>query len=140
MERMHCAVKYNIYEPLVEYRSGCPWIFVMYSGEHTHPVPFQLKTPSRLRNDVFDLLHSMHEDLVDLTPRGLLRHASVRRYVSSKLPDNSNATLADVHVSLANRAHLGMYIRQAKAQLYPHGSGWQGMFFLPRSGLGLTRL
>lgn len=102
----------------------------MLPVEHTHPVPFQLKTPARLRNDIFDLLYSMHEDLVDLTPRGLLRHANVRRYVSSKVPDNPNATLADVHVSLANRAHLGMYIGQAKALLYPHGSGWQGILFL----------
>ncbi|KAF9023743.1 hypothetical protein BDZ89DRAFT_955368 [Hymenopellis radicata] len=126
MARQCCNVKFRLFEPLEEYQECCPYVFVSFSGEHTHPPPLPLNTPRRIRRDIFDILYSIGEDLVDLTPRRLLRNTVLCRYISSHCGDLPNATLGDVHVSLANRAHLAMYIRQAKARVYPHGSGWKG--------------
>lgn len=134
-----CGVKYQVFVPLEAYRAQCPRIFLWFHGEHTHPAPFQLTTPSRIRADIVEILTNMREDLVDITPRGLLRHASLRRYVQRNFPEDPTATLADVHVSLANRAHLGMYIDQVKLELYPHGSGWKGVFIVDGSSRELIQ-
>lgn len=39
-------------------------------------------------------------------------------------------TLSDLHVSLANRAHLGAYIEKSKETHFPAGTGWEGMFLV----------
>ncbi|KAF8513687.1 hypothetical protein JB92DRAFT_3096430 [Gautieria morchelliformis] len=47
-------------------------------------------------------------------------------YRRSLLPDISNPTLADLHVSLANRDRLRRYITVVKQECYPRGTGWEG--------------
>ena len=47
-------------------------------------------------------------------------------YLRQQFPGVSQPTLLDLHVSLANRAHLGSYIEQAKTKHFPEGTGWEG--------------
>jgi hypothetical protein len=73
-----------------------------------------------------NLLKDLDNDLADLTPRRLLRHPVVQAFLTQKLPSVINPTLADWHVSLANRSHLKAYIRQARELHYPFGTSWAG--------------
>ncbi|KAF9026394.1 hypothetical protein BDZ89DRAFT_1134819 [Hymenopellis radicata] len=130
LTQIECTAQFRLYEPLEEYRKTCPYVVVSYSGEHTHAPPLPLTTPQRIRSEIFEIFAKMGEDLADLTPRRFLRHAITRTYICSKLPNMRHATLGDVHPSLANREHLAMYICQAKARIYPQGSGWQGALYL----------
>lgn len=115
-----------MYQPLEEYRHACPRVYVQFEGEHTHAIPLPMTTPSHIRAELFAIFDEMEEDMTDMTARRFLRHAITRAYVTRRFPDNPWATLADVHISLANRDHLSMYIRQFKAAKYPEGTGWAG--------------
>ncbi|KAJ7792606.1 hypothetical protein B0H14DRAFT_2930185 [Mycena olivaceomarginata] len=77
-----------------------------------------------------NLLKDLDNDLADLTPRRLLRHPVVQAFLTQKLPSVINPTLADWHVSLANRSHLKAYIRQARELHYPFGTSWAGVVYL----------
>ncbi|KAG6836008.1 hypothetical protein H0H93_012315 [Arthromyces matolae] len=127
MVLLPCDVKYRIHEPLPEYREECPWIFITSSGVHTHPVPLSQKTPPQTRAAVNSLLERLGPDLADLTPRRLLRHSVTKDFLAENLPHVPSPTLSDLHVSLANRAHLAYFIDLARKRLYPKGTGWEGV-------------
>ena len=124
---LSCETKFRMYEPLEEYRQECPYILITVKGEHPHPIPLPQKTPPAIRSDIFNLLASLDEDLPDLTPRRFLRHSTTKVYLRQRFPGVLQPTLIDLHVSLANRAHLGSYIEQAKGKHFPAGTGWEGL-------------
>lgn len=127
MCHLSCKTKFRVFEPCKDNRERCPYILVTVSGEHPHPVPLPQKTPPSIRSKIFQLLESLEEDLPDLTPRKFLRHPIVKSYLHQCFPDAQHIpTLIDLHVSLANRAHLDSYIIQAKATHFPAGTGWEG--------------
>lgn len=72
------------------------------------------------------VLRSLDMDLADLTPRRFLRHPIVKAFLRSLLPDITQPTLSDLHISFANRSHLKHYIDQIKNELFPKGTGWEG--------------
>lgn len=123
---LECQCRYHIYEPLEDYRHRCPYILIVSKGPHTHPVPLPTKTPVSVRNQLFNLLESLAEDLPNITPRRFIRHPTVKNFLSSKFPNLSCPTLSDWHVSLANKGHLKAYILQAKETHFPLGTGWAG--------------
>ena len=51
-------------------------------------------------------------DLPDLTTRRFLRHPATTAYLRKRLPEFQHPTLADLHISLANREHVNAYILQ----------------------------
>jgi hypothetical protein len=73
------------------------------------------------------LMEELVDDLPDLTPHRFLRHPIVKAFLSKTFPSLINPTLADWHVSLANRSHLKTYIKLARDQHYPFRTGWAGM-------------
>lgn len=123
---LSCKTKFRIFEPLEEYRQECPYILVTIQGEHPHPIPLPQKTPLVIRSEIFNLLESLEEDLAELTPQRFLRHSTTKAYLHQRFPGDPQPTVIDLHVSLANRAHLGSYIEQAKAKHFPAGTGWEG--------------
>lgn len=124
---LSCKTKFRIFEPCEDYRDACPYILVTICGKHPHPIPLPQKTPPAVRSKIFQLLERLDEDLPDLTPRKFLRHPIVKSYLRECFPDPLRIpTLIDLHVSLANRAHLDSYITQAKATHFPAGTGWEG--------------
>ncbi|KAJ7169084.1 hypothetical protein C8R43DRAFT_1120974 [Mycena crocata] len=127
MERMKCQVRFQLYEPLEEFRAACPYVLVVCAGEHPHPIPIPSKTPPKIRSQVMKLLQSLHTDLADLTPRRFLRHPVLRAFLGEKFPHIPWPILSDLHCSLANRAHLKTYITAAKVDLFPAGTGWKGV-------------
>ncbi|KAF9002823.1 hypothetical protein BDZ89DRAFT_1169676 [Hymenopellis radicata] len=129
LEHLTCQTRFRVYEPKEDYRKQCPYIFITVVGEHTHPVPLPTKTPPRVRALLFDLFAQIGISLADLTPRRFLRHPVVTAFLRKAFPKSISPTPADIHPSLANRAHLGMYIRQAKRDVYPHGSDWDGLLY-----------
>jgi hypothetical protein len=42
------------------------------------------------------------------------------------LPKITIPLLSDLHISLANRSHLKAYIRRARQDSFPEGTGWKG--------------
>ncbi|KAJ7747876.1 hypothetical protein B0H14DRAFT_2541606 [Mycena olivaceomarginata] len=128
--QLPCDVKFVTYQPIEEFRTACPYILVISSGVHTHPIPLPEKTPTRVRQEVFNLLESLDGDLPDLTPRRFLRHPTVKSYPRRRFPDILNPTLIELHASLANRSHLKAYITAAKTDLFPSGTGWKGLLEL----------
>jgi hypothetical protein len=73
------------------------------------------------------------EDLPDLTPRKFLRHPILKDYLQQHFPNvQPPPTLSNLHVSLANREHLNVYIETAKEQHFPAGTGWEGVTLLKK--------
>lgn len=123
-----CTTKFALYEPLEIYRRACPYVLVVCKGVHHHPIPLPTKTPPQIKADVIQLLKSTDGDLADLTPRRFLRHPILKAYLKEKFPTILNPTLCELHSSLANREHLRLYIKSAKVDLFPEGTGWKGVF------------
>ena len=112
---------------------NCPYILVTILGVHPHPVPLPLKTPPSIRKEILRLLGSVDEDLPDLTPRKFLRHPILKDYLQQHFPNvQPPPTLSNLHVSLANREHLNVYIETAKEQHFPAGTGWEGVTLLKK--------
>ncbi|KAK6969659.1 hypothetical protein R3P38DRAFT_3497841 [Favolaschia claudopus] len=127
LQQLKCKSKFRIFEPVEEQRAECPYILVICHGAHTHPIPLPTKTPPRIREEIFDLLSSLDHDLPDLTPRRLLRHPTTHAFLRKRIPDVSNPTLLDLHPSLGNRDHIRAYILQAQENIFPEGTGWEGL-------------
>ncbi|KAF9002860.1 hypothetical protein BDZ89DRAFT_904984, partial [Hymenopellis radicata] len=127
MIKTRCAVTFRMFEPVQEYRVRSPFILVTIRGLHTHPVPLPTRTPPRLRDCLFQLFEKTGADLAGLTARRFLRHPVLKSFLQEVFPRAVCPTLGDLHVSLANRAHLRSYIDQVKALFYPYGTGLQGV-------------
>lgn len=127
LENLPCSSKFRVYEPEADVRSSCPFVLIVTTGAHPHPVPLPTKTPSHIRSKLMGLLNDLEDDLADLTARGFLRHPIIKTFLAKTFPSLINPTLSDWHVSLANRSHLKAYIRQARELRYPFGTGWGGM-------------
>ncbi|KAJ6456200.1 hypothetical protein C8R45DRAFT_1056526 [Mycena sanguinolenta] len=96
--RVECSCTVKIYEPVEEQRESCPF----FTGHSSRCSPLPEKTPKKIRDDIFNLLAGLSEDLPDMTPRGFLRHPTVQAYLRDKLPD------------------------QAQSMHFPKGTGWEG--------------
>ena len=133
MKHLKCGSKFRIFEPLEEWRIKCPYILVTISGDHLHPIPLPLKTPPLIHKEILHLLGSVGEDLPDLTPRRFLRHPILKDYLQQHFPNaHPPPTLSNLHVSLANREHLNVYIETAKKHHFPAGTGWEGLSLLKK--------
>ncbi|KAJ7867739.1 hypothetical protein B0H14DRAFT_3132843 [Mycena olivaceomarginata] len=131
MKLLTCGVKFVVYEPLEQFRQACPYVLLVCTGDsHPHPIPLPRKTPRQIQDDIAQLLKSLDGDLADLTPRRFLRHPILRAYLQQKFPQIPTPTICDLHTSLANREHLRVYINAAKVDLFPHGTGWNGVICL----------
>ncbi|KAF8145358.1 hypothetical protein K438DRAFT_1630265 [Mycena galopus ATCC 62051] len=135
MERLSCAVKIRVIEPLEEYRQDCPYVaftnsLITSDGPHTHPIPLPTKKPPTIRSEVFELLEKLGDDIPDITARGFLRHPVVKAFLRKRFPHNPNPTLSHLHTSLANRSRLKAYIKQFKFVHCPHGTGWDAILHL----------
>ncbi|KAF8189164.1 hypothetical protein K438DRAFT_1936105 [Mycena galopus ATCC 62051] len=122
-----CNTKFTLYEPLEQFRHACPYVLLVSKGDHPHPIPLPTKTPPEIKDDLLEVLKSLDGDLADLTPRRFLRHPILQAYLRQKFPQLPNPTLSDLHSSLANREHLRVYIKTAKVDLFPRGTGWDGV-------------
>ncbi|KAJ7252177.1 hypothetical protein C8J57DRAFT_1238053 [Mycena rebaudengoi] len=127
LSRLSCSSRFRIYEPLPAYRRDFPFVLIVTRGAHTHPVPLPTKTPAPIRQQLMNLLEETGVDLADMTPRKFLRHAVVTAFLKRLFPCLASPTLADWHVSLANRAHLGIYINCAREKNWPLGTDWEGV-------------
>ncbi|KAJ6546670.1 hypothetical protein DFH09DRAFT_1506327 [Mycena vulgaris] len=76
MKRLKCLSKFRIFEPKEEYRRECPFVLIVTSGAHPHPVPLPTKTPPKIRAKLMEILGTLAEDLPDITPRRFIRHPS----------------------------------------------------------------
>ncbi|KAF8182256.1 hypothetical protein K438DRAFT_2166815 [Mycena galopus ATCC 62051] len=130
MNRLECESKFRVFEPKEEYRMARPFVLIVTTGAHPHPVPLPIKTPPKIRSQLMELLGMLAEDLPDITPRRFVRHPIVRAFLTSKFPSIVCPTLADWHVSLSNRSHVKSYIKQAIEGHCPFGTGWNGVVHL----------
>ena len=124
---LSCDVKFRIFEPLLAYCKSCPYVLVISHGAHPHPIPLPNRTPPVLRSEIQRILGTLKDDLADLTPRRFLQHPILKAYLCSQFPEIPAPTLCHLHVSLANRSHLRSYINVAKQEIFPAGTGWEGM-------------
>ncbi|KZP03707.1 hypothetical protein FIBSPDRAFT_768547 [Athelia psychrophila] len=130
LTHLSCKSTFRCFEPLEPYRRACPRVLVVCQGAHTHPIPLPIKTPPAIRAEVIELLETLDQDLPDITPRRFIRHPVVFAYLRKHLPTLTHPTLADLHISLANREHLKAFINQVQLQRYPHETGWKGLIHL----------
>ncbi|KAJ7031452.1 hypothetical protein C8F04DRAFT_924530, partial [Mycena alexandri] len=129
MKRLECSSKFRVFEPKEAHRKQCPFVLIVTSGAHSHPVPLPSKTPPNIRTAFMEILGKLAEDLPDITPRRLIRHPIMQSFLASKFPLLVCPTLADWHVSLSNRSHIKAYIKQAIEDHCPFGTGWAGTRF-----------
>lgn len=126
MKSLACKTTFCKYEPIEAKKHDCPFVLVVSRGTHTHPIPLPTKTPPLVRKEIWEILRALDEELPDLTARRFLCHASLKLYLKMRLPTVFAPTLSDLHVSLANRAHLQNYIDSVKKECFPYGTGWDG--------------
>ena len=126
MVHLPCKCTFRIFEPTEETRFECPQVLVVSRGVHSHPIPLPSKTPGVIRDEIFSLLRTLDEDLADLTPHRFLRNTALKAYLQSQIPSVKFPVLADLHIPLANRAHLHSYITRIKNECFPYGTGWDG--------------
>jgi len=88
MVRLPCKTRFRIHEPLEEYRASCPYILITVAGEHPHPIPFPQKTPPAIRSEIFRLLDSFGEELLELTPDKFRQHPLVESFLRQRFPAN----------------------------------------------------
>ena len=127
MVSLPCQCKFRVYEPWPEFRPVCPYVLLICSGAHTHPIPLPTRTPPHIRQQIFTVFEKIGYEIADITPRRFLRHPIVRNTLQQLLPHLPNPALCDLHISLANRDHIKSYIRSAKNEMFPLGTGWEGM-------------
>ncbi|KAJ7480618.1 hypothetical protein FB451DRAFT_1446525 [Mycena latifolia] len=125
--RLECEIKFIMYQPVEEHRQACPYVLVISSGVHDHPILLPQKMPQHVREQISAILKSMDDDLPDMTPRRFLRHPLVKSYLQGQFPNLFNPTLIELHTSLANHAYLNTYITAAKVNIFPAGTGWKGV-------------
>ncbi|KAF7372822.1 hypothetical protein MSAN_00488200 [Mycena sanguinolenta] len=132
MQHLECKSKFRIFEPFEEQREICPYILVVCHGAHTHPIPLPTKTSPGIRDEIFARLSTLDHDLPDLTPRRFLRHPTTNVFLQKRLPGVINPTLLDLHSSLGNCDHIRTYILQAQENIFPDGTGWEGLLYLKK--------
>ncbi|KAF9058435.1 hypothetical protein BDP27DRAFT_1241199 [Rhodocollybia butyracea] len=110
LKTLACSCTFREYEPLLEYRGACPYVLIVCTGIHSHPIPLPEKTPTFIKVELDHLLRKLDFDLVDITPRRFLRHPVVRSYLSS--------------------SHLKIYIEKVKQDCFPAGTGWKGLLHI----------
>ncbi|KAF8504011.1 hypothetical protein JB92DRAFT_2738854 [Gautieria morchelliformis] len=126
MKNLSCTSKFTVYTPLEDYRDVCPHVLIICSGSHHHPAPLPSTTPPLVRQEILHMLKELEHDIPGMTLHGFLHHKAVRSRLQQLLPDLHNPTLVDLHVSLANKERLQQYIKLAKSECFPHGTGWEG--------------
>ena len=124
-----CRSQYHVYQPLPEYQKTCPYILIVCSGPHTHPIPIPMQTPVSVRNSLIDFLKTLSE-LPNLTARCLIHHPAVQVWLKQQKPELPHPVFVDLHPSLGNMDHLNAYLLQAQASLYPKGTDWAGVLHL----------
>ncbi|KAJ7112747.1 hypothetical protein C8R43DRAFT_1157399 [Mycena crocata] len=63
MKRLPCESKFRVFEPKEEYREKCPFVLIVTSGSHPHPVPLPTKTPPKIRSKLMEILGTLAGDL-----------------------------------------------------------------------------
>lgn len=86
------------------------------------------KTPGKVRSLIDALLDDLGDDLLDLTPRRLMRHKAATAFLRAQLPDIPNPLFMDLHPSLANLDHLNTMILHKQKLAFPCGTDWAGLF------------
>ncbi|KAJ6495977.1 hypothetical protein C8R45DRAFT_1052650 [Mycena sanguinolenta] len=124
-QKAYCPTQ--VFEPKEDYRKDCPFLLIVSSGVHPHPVPLPTKPPPKIRTELMEILGSLAEDLPDIMPRRFICHPIVQSFLTSKYPLLVYPTLADWHVSLSNRSHIRAYIKQSIEEHCPFGTGWAGV-------------
>ncbi|KAK7019278.1 hypothetical protein R3P38DRAFT_2632453 [Favolaschia claudopus] len=132
MDRLRCSVRFRVIEPLEPYRTECPFVLVISTGPHTHPIPLPTKTPPVVRQQVFKLLDILNDDIADITPRRFLRHPILKAFLAEKFPRIPHPTLSHLHISLANRSRIKAYIKQIKEIHCPFGTAWEAIEHLKK--------
>ncbi|KAG1887408.1 uncharacterized protein F5891DRAFT_967475 [Suillus fuscotomentosus] len=126
----NCTAKFNIYVPhdLVT----CPRIVVLCSNPHSHPPPAPVKTPTPLVDIFHELLLLMKWKLADATPRRIYLDTAfiqgLHEVLGWDFPDGRDATLQDLHPSLANLDHVRRLINILRSVKYPSGTGFEGRY------------
>ncbi|KAF9011576.1 hypothetical protein BDZ89DRAFT_1119143 [Hymenopellis radicata] len=127
LEHHTCHCKFAVWKPLAEYDAECPYVVVISSNKHRHIPPLPMRTPINIRADILQLMKSLEVDLPDLTPRGFLRHPTVKTFLRNRIPNLAEPLISDLHPSLSNRDHLRAYLRDVQRDSFPQGTGWESI-------------
>ncbi|KAF9518977.1 hypothetical protein BS47DRAFT_1358602 [Hydnum rufescens UP504] len=123
--RLDCNCMMCMYTP--RDLESCPFIAIVMSGPHTHPIPLPTKTPCIIREVIDSWLSSMGPDLPDATPHHFSHYPSVVYALKTLLPQVPMPTLMDLHLSLGNHDHIHVFINVKKDEMYPFGTDWKGV-------------
>ncbi|KAF9232965.1 hypothetical protein BU15DRAFT_90533 [Melanogaster broomeanus] len=126
---MKCTSTFYIYVP--QDLAACPRVVVVCRNPHSHPPPAPIATPPPLVATFSELLHDMHWQLADATPRRVMLDSGFVRGLRKELGWNSDHTpsLSDLHPSLANLDHVRRLINTVRLQKFPNGTGYDGLYF-----------
>lgn len=127
-----CSASFQVFVPYDI--AACPRILILCRNSHSHPPPAPTKTPPALKDLFIDLLSLLKWKLADATPRRIFLDTAFVEGLQQALSWDPvcmgrNVTLADLHPSFANLDHTRRIINTVRADYYPWGTGYDGMFY-----------
>ncbi|KAG2137941.1 hypothetical protein DEU56DRAFT_736613 [Suillus clintonianus] len=124
----NCTASFDIYVP--DDLVACPRILVLCTNPHSHPPPVPVKTPPPLVDVFHGLVSLLKWKLADATPRRIYLDTAfvegLHQVLDWQFPDGRDATLQDLHPSLANLDHVRRLINTMRSTQYPSGTGFEG--------------
>ncbi|KAF9503973.1 hypothetical protein BS47DRAFT_1444915 [Hydnum rufescens UP504] len=111
---------------------SCPRILLLCSGAHHHAIPTPTSAPPMELSTLRTLLLRTGENLSSMTARGAMRDPIINRLLSLILPHITEPSLGDLHISFYNRSYLGRMIQKTKDEVFPDGTGWDGLLTYER--------
>lgn len=113
--------------------TACPKVLIISKNPHSHPPPFPVKTPPAIKKLLCALLIDMGWRLADATPRKILIDSGFMAGFRSLLKWNQerDPSLSDLHPSLGNLDHVRRIIDNIRQEIYPQGTGFEGMLQAP---------
>lgn len=127
---VQCEARFEFYIPREPHK--CDFVLMVCRDPHSHPNPPPSRTPKSILNIFNQLLLRLDWKLADATPRRILLDTAFMTGLRDALgwPGIHDPTLADLHPSLGNHDHAWRYIHKQRSQLFPHGTGIQGVDFI----------
>ncbi|EJD33115.1 hypothetical protein AURDEDRAFT_155120, partial [Auricularia subglabra TFB-10046 SS5] len=120
-----CTAKCAVYTPRDLHK--CPFVAVVCTGPHNHPLPPPVQTPQIVRQFFKDALRSLDWQLSFMTPRRLACNLGFLQRLRTALgwTQSHHPVLSDLHPSLGNHDHVAYLIGSVREAEYPHGTGFK---------------
>lgn len=126
VDKTKCQARISTFIPydLARY----PFVVMVTWGQHLHAPPRRTKTPPIYLEFLDDYLRELDWKIATISARSLHTNDVIISRLRRDLEwtGKESPTLADLHISLSNNEHLGVFVDSRRMLQFPGGTGWDG--------------